>query len=545
MSLRLRRTIILLALLFVGSEAAAQCDENLARRLPGRALDCEPAVAPVQQPLPEIVFPSLDAGSGTTDRSDFPDVEDAEQEISELPIVSDAAPSDGAEVEPVLTTELIVPQTTPRPRLGRIIRERTQAIPERTENEVSLIPRPGLDDYRDAIAMPDRWRIVDTLGYESSFFDPYNANPLKADKPFSGEWFFNLGVISDTIYEAREVVTPVGSSSARRPGSIDAFGDSDQSSVNENLLVEMVLYKGDTVFRPPDYEFRLTTAFNYNYAQLDEVLGVNVDPADGKTRHDRHVGVQAAFVDKHLRNVSDRYDFDSIRVGIQPFNADFRGFLFQDNQLGIRLFGTRNNNIFQYNLALFQRLEKDTNSGLNDLGKSAREDYVFAANLYWQDLLVKGFISQFSFTHNSNQEEGETYFDNNGFIARPASIGTEISRGYDVSYLGYSGDGHLGRFNLSTSAYYAFGNENPGVFVREKTDIRAGFFAAELSRDFDWIRPRASFLYASGDDDPFDSTAKGFDSIFENPQFAGSDASYWIRQSVPLVGGGSGRPICS
>jgi hypothetical protein len=26
--------------------------------------------------------------------------------------------------------------------------------------------------------------------------------------------------------------------------------------------------------------------------------------------------------------------------------------------------------------------------------------------------------------------------------------------------------------------------------------------------------------------------------VFENPQFAGADTSYWIRQAVPLVGGG-------
>ena len=56
--------------------------------------------------------------------------------------------------------------------------------------------------------------------------------------------------------------------------------------------------------------------------------------------------------------------------------------------------------------------------------------------------------------------------------------------------------------------------------------------------DFDWIRPRLSFLYGSGDDDPFDDKSTGFDAIFENPQFAGADTSYWIRQAVPLIGGG-------
>ncbi len=65
--------------------------------------------------------------------------------------------------------------------------------------------------------------------------------------------------------------------------------------------------------------------------------GVNADPREGTTRNDHHLGIQAAFIDKHLRNVSDNYDFDSFRIGIQPFSSDFRGFLFQDNQLGAAL----------------------------------------------------------------------------------------------------------------------------------------------------------------------------------------------------------------
>jgi hypothetical protein len=52
------------------------------------------------------------------------------------------------------------------------------------------------------------------------------------------------------------------------------------------------------------------------------------------------------------------------------------------------------------------------------------------------------------------------------------------------------------------------------------------------------MRLRASFLYGSGDSDPFDGKSEGFDAIFENPQFAGADTSYWIRQGVPLIGGG-------
>lgn len=416
-------------------------------------------------------------------------------------------------------------------------RQRT-GRPARSRNAASPVPRPGLNDYVASVPLPDRWRIVESIGYEENLWDPYNRNVLKADRPVVGEWFFNFSLISDSIYEVREVPTPVGSSSTNLPGSIDVFGSSDQYVLAENLLTEFVYYKGDTVFRPPDYEFRLTAAFNYNYASLDEILGVRANPQEGKTRTDNHVGIQAAFIDKHLRNVSDRYDFDSFRLGIQPFSSDFRGFLFQENQFGARLFGTRRNNIFQYNLAWFRRLEKDTNSGLNDLGESLRDDDVYIANLYWQDIPRRGFTSQATIAYNRNREGFGSHFDKNNFIQRPASFGREAPREYDVYYVGYSGDGHFGRLNVSTSLYYAFGEISPGVFVDSDVDIDAGFAAIELSVDFDWIRPRISLLYGSGDDDPFDDKATGFDAVFENPQFAGADTSYWIRQAVPLIGGG-------
>jgi len=404
---------------------------------------------------------------------------------------------------------------------------------------ISPIPKPGMTDYMDSVPLPDRWRIVDTLGYEQNFLDPYNRNVLKADKPVFGEnWFFNLGVISDTVYESRQVPTGIGSVSTLKPGGDDVFGSSDQWAVIQTVASELVLYKGDTVFQPPDYEFRLTPVYSYNYLELDEMQGVNADARKGRKRTDHFLGLQAAFVDKHLRNVSDNFDFDSFRIGIQPFSSDFRGFLFQDNQLGARLFGTRDNNRWQYNIAYFRRLEKDTNSGLNDIEQSLRKDDVFIANLYRQDLPVKGFTSQLTLAYNRNREDDELHYNTNNFIERPASLGREVPRKYDVGYVGYNGDGHFGRLNLTTSVYYAFGEEDPSVFVDVKSDISAVFAAAELSMDFDWIRPRLSFLYASGDDDPFDDKSTGFDAIVENPQFAGADTSYFIRQAVPLIGGG-------
>ncbi|MEP6883046.1 MAG: hypothetical protein ABI866_13685, partial [Dokdonella sp.] len=382
------------------------------------------------------------------------------------------------------------------------------------------------------------WRIMESLGFKHSLLDPYNQNVLKADKPIRGDdHFLNLLAISDTIIEPRSIPTPVGAQGTGGSGDLDVLGRTDQLILAQTLIVGADYYIGDTTFKPPELEFKALLALNYNRVHTNEPRALQVNPDRGTDRDDGFIGVQELFVDKHLRNVSSRYDFDSLRIGIQPFNSDFRGFLFQDSQPGIRLFGNRDNNFWQYNLAWFRRLDKDINSGLNDVTKAPRKDDVFVANLYRQDFPFTGFTSQVTALYNRNRED-HPFYDSNGFIQRPSSLGLETPRTYDVGYLGYNGDGHIGRVNLTVSAYGVFGKQTPGVFVNQKTDIRAGFAAAEASMDFDWIRLRGSLAYASGDSNPYDDRSTGYDAIFENPIFAGADTSYWVRQNVPLIGGG-------
>src|SRR5690606_40076148 len=169
---------------------------------------------------------------------------------------------------------------------------------------------------------------------------------------------------------------------------------------------------------------RLTLARKLNYSKVPEMRVLFVEPSKGTDRFDHFLGVQEAFVDYHIRNVSERYDFDSIRVGIQPFQSDFRGFLFNDQQLGVRLFGTRDNNRFQYNLAAFWRLEKDTNSGLNAVLQRPRDDFLFIANAYRQDFLIPSLTSQITLVYNRNREADDIQIDDNGFPVRPALLGT-------------------------------------------------------------------------------------------------------------------------
>ena len=419
----------------------------------------------------------------------------------------------------------------------------------------------------DQIALPDRWRIMSSLCPQTpdqaiyavfsklrevchSLADPYHQNTLKGDKPIpanlrpsfltGNDWFFETSLTSDSVFEPRTFPLPIVSQTSQRPGSLDVFGKDASYVASQTFLVGAALIKGSTTFKPPEIEYRLSLGFNINYAQVPERGVLNINPADPTHRTDWFVGVQEAFIDKHLRNVSDRYDFDSLRVGIQPFQADFRGFLFNDDQLGVRLFGNRDDNRIQYNLAAFWRLEKDTNSGLNNVTVRPRNDWVFVANLYRQDFLLPGLTSQFTVVYNRNREATSIHYDTNGFPVRPAVLGNARGRDYDVTYLGTSIDGHVHRINVTGTAYLALGEDRNSIFTGRPAAIRAWFAAGELSYDHDWMRFRLSGLIASGDSKPGDNTETGFDAISENPIFAGADTSYWIRQSIPFIAGGQG-----
>ena len=419
----------------------------------------------------------------------------------------------------------------------------------------------------DHIPIPDRWRLIQSLGVtRERWWDPYNQNILKGDRPLciptdeeqerrrqagerpcrtprflgleSPDWFFVASAVSDTVFEPRSFPIPVGVQTTQRPGSNDVFGRDNSVVAVQTLILSAALIRGSTAYKPPDIEWRVTLAAQANYVDVPERRILDVRPTVGSNRFDYALGVQEAFIDYHLRNTSYRYDFYSLRFGIQPFNFDFRGFLFQDQQLGLRLFGNRDNNRFQFNLAAIWRLEKDTNSGLNNLFQTPREDWILHANLFRQDFPFVGLTSEASLTWNINREGDEIEVDDNGFPVRPALIGNLRGRNYDAVYFGYSADGRIGRINLSGSAYAVLGHDSNNIFTGRSARIQSFFAAVEPSYDFDWIRIRGAALFASGDGDPYDGVHRGFDSIFENPIFAGADTSYWIRQTIPFAGGG-------
>ncbi|MFN3989609.1 MAG: hypothetical protein ACK4IS_05045 [Erythrobacter sp.] len=449
--------------------------------------------------------------------------------------------------------EVDAPPVDPELLEGRTRPGYTASLPQRIEqkNEGAIRAPPPEAFPKDQLPIPDRWRLIETLGLvRENLFDPYNQNTYKGDRPINrakvpwlpikgDDWFFVANLISDTVYEPRTFPIPVGIQTTQDPDRLDVFGNKFSTVLSQTFLVGAALLKGSTNFKPPSIEYRVTLAFNMNYVEVPERRVLFVEPSRGTTRFDSFVGVQEAFVDYHFTEFdTERFDFISIRAGIQPFQSDFRGFLFNDQQLGVRLFGSRDNNRFQFNVGAFWRLEKDTNSGLNSVVQRPRDDFVFIANAYRQDFLIPALTSQVTVAYNMNREGSRIEVDTNGFPVRPALLGNLRGRDYDVVYLGYNADGRIGRINLTASAYWALGENRNNIFTGEPANINAQFGALEASYDKNWMRFRLSAAYASGDKDPFDNKETGFDAIFENPVFAGADTSYWIRQTIPFAGGG-------
>jgi hypothetical protein len=353
----------------------------------------------------------------------------------------------------------------------------------------------------------------------------------------------------------------------RGPGFPDDQGPPDTGRIEAIPVVKDDVNPQNGVPKPFKGVLNPGDVFNYLAPELKPVGDAEalnkVDPKTGETTQDRgksdrdrdfdktrytrrhkdHYALQEAFAEVHFSDLSDNYDFISSRTGIQPFVSDFRGFIFADTNLAFRAFGNLDNNRVQYNLAFFNMREKDTYSDLNTF--ESRNQKVLIANVYRQDFMVKGYTTQFSY--HANFDDGGTHYNKDDFLTRPALLGTVQDegnffgsdgtvRGKDVRahYLGWTGDGHFGRLNITHAFYQVFGEDEFNGLAGRRVDINAQMAALELSYDRSWIRFKLSGFYSSGDSDPTDRVARGFDTILDNPFFVGGPFSWYVHQGINL-----------
>lgn len=414
----------------------------------------------------------------------------------------------------------------------------------------SVIPRevPSDGNY---IPMEDRWRLglpaLDRYGRNhpliedypfqlGHWWDPYNQNVLKGDFPIIGQdVFFSLTARLNQLVDTRQTPIPTTPfESTANPFQEEFYGRPNQLANFTFLSVQFDIFKGDTlVFRPVDWRLRIVPFFNVNVLNVEELAVINPNVLRGVQRERTFFALQEWFFETKIADSGPYFDFTSIRAGSQYFNNDFRGFLYSDTNRMVRLFGTRLANQDQFNIVATFQAEKDTNSGLNSFDN--RQQNVFFANYYKQDFLFPGYTVQASVAYNHDNATGLIY-DKNSFLVRPEPVGVFRPHAIDVAYLGLASDGHIGRYNISSQFYYALGHDTLNAIANQEQEISAAFAAIEASYDRDYTRFRTSFLWASGDRDPNNSHATGFDAPFPNENFAGGNFSYWQRQSIKLFG---------
>ncbi|HEX4591579.1 MAG TPA: hypothetical protein VH120_16705, partial [Gemmataceae bacterium] len=410
---------------------------------------------------------------------------------------------------------------------------------------------PTVRPDRDYVPMEDRWRLgfpawdrykfTDEYPYTPDYpyqlghwWDPFNQSVFKGDYPIIGQHtFLNITGIARGIFEGRQLPTQTTPfESTARPFEQEFFGRPNQAIYSQYLLLSFDLFHGDASFKPVDWRIKLTPAFNYNSARVEELAQISPDVTDGQHRDRTWFTLEEYFVEAKLFDLSPEYDFASVRIGSQFFVSDFRGFIFADTNRAVRLFGTENGNRDQFNVIYLRPAEKDTNSGLNTM--EDRRQNLLIANWYHQDFIWPGYTIQGSVHYDD--DEPSFLFDKNRFLVRPDPDGVFQPHRVEATYFGLTGDGHIDRYNITHAFYWVVGHDSQNPLANCPQDINAQMAAVELSYDRDWARFRGSFFWASGDGNINNHHATGFDTINDSPNFAGGEFSFWQRQNIPIFG---------
>jgi hypothetical protein len=359
-----------------------------------------------------------------------------------------------------------------------------------------------------ASPFPDRWAVPlpgHPRGMERQWTNPYRPSVLKGDLPIAGDSvFLALGAGIELPLDVRGSPLGPGVVSAE-PDDLASLGGTPQLVAAARVALRAELYQGPAGFEPKRWGLRAAAAFaarTLRVSSSDRLAG-------GTSESHSQLALQEASAELRLATLSPRFDHASLRAGIQPFLSDFHGLVLNDLPLGARLFGTAGGNRVRWNAAAFTLLRKDAETRLNRLERADR------------DLLVAGLLVR---DLPLGYELGGSYH----FLRDADTSGAGRPT---LHYLGFTGDGRLGSTGVTHAAYHAFGTApRPGA----TTDVAAWLGALEIVRPREWIRYRASFLFASGDADATDGRDQGFDSIQDLPQLAGGATGFWHRSGIAL-----------
>lgn len=339
----------------------------------------------------------------------------------------------------------------------------------------------------DFFPVPDRWR----QGFpqwgryrKGSPLDPFNSNVLKGDYPLvvGDDKFLELTVVSDTNAQVR-----------RR--TVNVTGTDEDVQTRQRIFITTDYFQNDNTFTPSPWFIRITQAADLR-DQTDQ--GYNDDYA-----------WQEAFIDWQLGIISEYYDQVNWRLGRQGFQSDFRGFLYSDVNNMSRVFGTWDENKWQYNFIVMDAIQQDPISQFLRSTES-RQQQMVGGNVFRRDVPWLGFNIM-----------GAGFYVHDNF-----------KRTVDAAYLEFAAEGVIGPYGVSGAFIQALGRDEANPFAKRAVNVNAQFAALEITRPTNWVTPRFAALYASGDANPTNGTGRGFDAIFDNPNFSAANFAFFNRETL-------------
>jgi len=363
-------------------------------------------------------------------------------------------------------------------------------------------------EYRPEL---DRWRVLDNTFQrliKPSILDPYNQNILKGDIPIIGDHtFFVFTGVLDLNLESRENLDFRHKRGTPLVGSVAFQGNNFVAKTEFTPSFE--IFHGDTVFAPKDWAIKFRPSIKSVTGDKNPAARIS-GGFNTEGRRTVDFGIQEGFAEVKLFEVGEQFDATSMRVGVQNFNSDFLGLIYNDNANGVRIFSELVQNTYQINAGYFDRFFKDPFAALNT--EKRRKEDVLVFNFVWNDV-VPGFALSPSFNFNHDEK-----------------------RKHDLKayYLGLASNGHLGRLVLNPAVYYAFGRTSDNTINGKLQDISAFMLFVGLAYPVGSFNPRMAFVYASGDRHPRNGTATGFDSINDNINFGGGQNSYFFGEKIQL-----------
>jgi len=203
-----------------------------------------------------------------------------------------------------------------------------------------------------------------------------------------------------------------------------------------------------------------------------------------------------------------------VRLGIQPFNSDHAGLVYNDSDRGVVYHGTLGE--VGCNLAYFAKSYDDAVSQLNT--ENGRPWHVIIANLE----IPVGQMQVIPSFHYS--------------IDRTGPVET------NVGYLGVSAAGMLGPLQVLGAGYWAFGEQTGGMVNPVEQTVEAYQMLFDIGYPLleGKVIPHVGFFMGSGDDDPTDRRARGFDAIYDRVSAWGYN-HYVIKNRINLGPGSLAR----